>query len=269
MTANILEQFKIGNYEFQDPDHRKQYLDMYRKLEVTAKGRTFEQLNDDVNFLTLMSEFLLLIVSLYESEQNWNHDRLLQWIIDELEVRPDEAERVLRVNFYFISDKIIGRNNFIKFDAPELRMLPPQFSPLGIVKIRGCKNFETLSSFLKIKDDCVLESLPSLRRINSKLISGRDMIVHSCGALGYIAGELHIKGDIQLINCPQLERITASLYVYKDFKIENCPKLTDISSINVNIKGTLIIKGPVTQQLKDRVEELKKLGKIGDVQYDS
>jgi len=196
MTANILEQFNIKeDFKFKDTDRQRQYLELLRKAEIAAKDRTFEELNDDIEFLVLLQHFLETTVDFIKSEPGmierdstdrlegaWNKDQIIDffypnlgmirnrqeaevWVDDHIKIA-DDGEIELDSNLTLrelvpltpdIPPYFIIRGSLDIGNSRYLKRLPKGLSLTGDLNLRGCSEIEELPDDILIGGQLMLD----------------------------------------------------------------------------------------------------------------
>ncbi|PIR94494.1 hypothetical protein COT97_00925 [Candidatus Falkowbacteria bacterium CG10_big_fil_rev_8_21_14_0_10_39_11] len=230
MTPNIFEQFNIEkDFKLADPDHQRQYLELLRKVEIFAADRSFEELNDDIEFMKLVIELLDNIkawideeVTIKQEEDSgreiWDYNKLQQWVESDLG-RLGAYDYTLR-NFDNDGSNIIYLGDRFDLKRTPITTLPP--------------NLHVIDIFL---EDCA-----QLSKIPSGMSVKRAIVISNCPKLKFI-GQINVDGDLHLNNLP-------------DVKFFN-----DDSTV----KGIVYIYSNVPQKITDQLDYMQKTGKIGAI----
>ncbi|PIR94498.1 hypothetical protein COT97_00955 [Candidatus Falkowbacteria bacterium CG10_big_fil_rev_8_21_14_0_10_39_11] len=276
MTANILEQFNIKkDFKFKNADHQRQYSELLRKAEISAADRTFEELNDDINFLILITTLLDQTrawideeIQLEKQKYSWDYQTLEDWAVEQLDVSDLSPRSWFKTFFRLSPDGVVvcSASNLNQLNNDLLEQLPPKLQ-VNHLLLQECKNFKQFSHYVDASNFVKIQDCPSLVSLNCDFHANHALVIDSCLELTEISGLYKVVGDFWCTNCSKLKKIIGKLIVDGDFHLDGSTVLIELPS-NTYVRRDVYVRR-CQSELIDQVRLLKEKGLIGGDVYET
>ncbi|PIR94485.1 hypothetical protein COT97_00880 [Candidatus Falkowbacteria bacterium CG10_big_fil_rev_8_21_14_0_10_39_11] len=239
VAFNIEKTIKeISDFKFDEQADQKKLSRMIIKLEAMMAGRLFDDLNDDINFLTALLELICFVNEVQEISPEKVKQDILAWNEKHFPWQTDEErEDFIDKYLVFDEDQIIFKKEII---LPKRDLYDGDFIP-HVTLIRGQvnlvqNNFTTLPSGLIVANDLDItgnrfHQLQALTVVGK--VSAKDNPITTLGKELTVDGELLVDGE------------KLSL-IYDDVMIR-----------------TLKAGHKLSRRVANRIKKLKVAGKIG------
>ncbi|PIR94488.1 hypothetical protein COT97_00895 [Candidatus Falkowbacteria bacterium CG10_big_fil_rev_8_21_14_0_10_39_11] len=252
-------------------------------------GQTFDQLTENTEFMSFLTEFLNQAVdaaneqkNTEQTDQSWDLDKIRKWLLEIHLTEEDNIDDFIRRSISFDKDGNIVFIGGFPLDSLDLSSLPPNlFTVLGILDINNNPNLKSLPEALgRVSDlrcnNCGLEALPPGLVVERKLICDNNNLQTLPLGIKEVT-HLSCKNN-KLKELPPFTKVVKKLDCSGN-ELDALPNELDVWALDCRdnplknllmdlfVSGTLIISETISDHVRQQIEQMVKNEQIADVQY--